>query len=385
MQTGALVNGLPKKTSDWELISMPLVLPTQVYFQAGAVLAQAERLKILGRKALIITGRSSAKNNGSLRDCQAALDQQGIHHLLLDRVDPNPSFQKVMELASAGLDASADFVIGLGGGSAIDAAKAVAVLVPNPEMTWDGLYQPPYAQAPLPIVAVPTTAGSGSEVTPYSVLTDNLQKTKRPFKDASVFPRLALLDPKYTLELPPAITNNTAVDALSHLLEGYLSQRAEPATDALVEKGLAFWQECKSGLAQNQMTPGLREKMLQASLHGGMVIAKTGTAAVHTLGYSLTYFRRIPHGRANGYLLSAHLRRCGQDHPRVRALMERLQFRTVAEFSAWLNSLLGPKETFKSEELRDYAARAMQAKSLDSNPYPATEETLLEVLRESLM
>ena len=196
-------------------------MPTETIFGRGCILAYKEAFLSLGSKAMLVTGRSSAKKNGAQKDVTEALDALDIPWVLFDEIGENPDVETVKRAAEMATSQKADFMIGIGGGSPMDAAKAIAVLVANPEKSSDILFSEPNAKA-MTVVEIPTTAGTGSEVTQYSILTLHEKRTKRSIAQ-KVFAKVSFLDPRYMDALPPEITNNTAVDALSHLIESYLS------------------------------------------------------------------------------------------------------------------------------------------------------------------
>lgn len=198
-------------------------MPTRIIYGAGSIKAEAESL-VLGKKALIVTGRKSAKASGALDDVLAALSTD---YVIFDQVENNPRVDTTVRGGKLARDSGCDFVIAIGGGSPLDAAKAIAVLAVN-DVEPLTLYTDGWSNKALPIAAVPTTAGTGSEVTQYAVLTIDEEETKKGLRGPDLFPTKAFLDPKYTQSLPLDVTVDTAVDALSHLVEGYLSNRASP-------------------------------------------------------------------------------------------------------------------------------------------------------------
>ena len=170
-------------------------------------------------------------------------------------------------MQNLGRSKKSDFIIGIGGGSPIDAAKAAGVLINNPTATRYNLFDSPHLKS-IPVIAVPTTAGTGTETTPYAIVTDNELKTKLGICQR-VFPEYALLDVKYLMFLPEQITINTSIDALSHLIEGYLSSNANIISDALAEKGLKLFGECLNMIKEKDFTYTLREKLMVSFYNSG--------------------------------------------------------------------------------------------------------------------
>lgn len=356
--------------------------PTRIFFGSGVVGRQAALLAAYGRKALVVAGHGSFRANGAWRELSAALKQVQISYELFEGVEPNPSLETVERGRLAGLNYRAEFVIAVGGGSALDAAKAIAALIAQPNLEASRLVEYGWRET-LPLVAIPTTAGTGSEVTPYAVLTYHDQKTKRALNSPLLFPRLALVDPCYTYALPADVTLHTGLDAWSHLIEGYLSQRANPVTDSLAEKGFALFGACLPALRAGSWTPGVRDRLALVSLLGGLVIATTGTATVHALGFPLTYHKNFPHGLANGVLLAAHLRRCETCSDKVGVIYQSAG-QDRAGFEQWLKALLPAGPRLTPEEIAAFAAQALPSKNHENNLYPISDTVLRQLLTESL-
>lgn len=357
---------------------------TRVIFGKDCVKSNGSELAAFGKKALIVTGRNSGRMSGALADLLEALEGQGIEYGIYDRVDNNPSLDNVQEGGDEAAAFGAEFIVGIGGGSPLDAAKAIAVLAVN-RMDPVDLYKNAFGRTPLPVIAIPTTAGTGSEVTPYAILTRKDLQTKMSFGNEQTFPRLALMDPAYTASMPWEVTVNTAVDAFSHAVEGYLSRRCTPVSDALAEEAVEIFGKTVDSLLNRDLNYDTREKLLYVSMLGGMVIAHTGTTIVHGMGYSLTYFKNIPHGKANGLLLEEYFRynhaEAGGKIDRILAL---LKMKDLGEFGSCMRKLLECRETFTEAELRQYAALAMKQRSTGFNARTVVEADLFEIMRKSL-
>lgn len=197
---------------------MDFYMPTKVHFEKGCIKKHGKELTSLGTKALIVTGRHSSKKNGSLNDVTSTLAAEGVFYVIFDEVEENPSVETVMKAASLGIEEHVDFVIGVGGGSPMDAAKAIAVMIANPNESDALLYEAKNVPI-LPVVAIPTTAGTGSETTPWAVITRHDLQTKQSISH-KVFPTLALVDYTYLAFASREILVCTAIDALAHLKIG---------------------------------------------------------------------------------------------------------------------------------------------------------------------
>ncbi|MBQ9694052.1 MAG: iron-containing alcohol dehydrogenase, partial [Kiritimatiellae bacterium] len=279
-------------------------LPTEVFAGRGCVAKHANRW-ILGRKALIVMGRTSARLSGALDDVCACLDVRQIPYSFFDGVSANPDITQVYKGAAVAVQHQCDFIVAIGGGSVLDAAKSVAwvAATQTPESAFfNGV---PESDSLLPLVAIPLTCGTGSEVTQYSIITDHTAKTKKNVSSSAFFPRVALLDAHYLTSLPKEVLCDTALDALSHAIEGIYSLKADALSRSLAETAIRTLMPELIRLAHGAFI-NLAQLQYGAML-AGMVIAQTGTGLVHAMGYPLTYFKGMPHGRANGVLLAGYL------------------------------------------------------------------------------
>lgn len=275
-------------------------MPVKLITGAGCVRAGAKELAKLGRVCLIVTGKKSAKVSGAFQDVTDTLDLNGQKWILFDGIGQNPKLTDCMAAAEMAIAEGADFILGIGGGSALDAAKCIAVLAANPGLTQEQLYAFDWARAPLKIVAVGTTAGTGSEVTKVSVITTP-DGRKKSFHHEAIFPALALGDPNYTMSLPPLVTRATAVDVLAHCAESFFSRSANHISRCYAVEGIrlllpVFRRMAEKGCDNLDYT--IREQLYCASIYGGLAINVTGTCFPHTMGYLLTETFGIPHGTA---------------------------------------------------------------------------------------
>jgi len=203
-----------------------------------------------------------------------------------------------MEAGKQGNSFGADFVIGIGGGSAMDAAKAVAVFVSNPDINEAEFYDKKWAVAPCPIALVGTTAGTGSEVTDVSVLTDS-KKKKHSIHDPRMYARVSFGDPAYTMSLPIEFTLSTGIDVLAHCTESYFCKKANEISRGCAIRGIRLLKNALNSAADGkELSVEEREELYNASVIGGLAICVTGTAFPHNVGYYLTETYRVPHGTA---------------------------------------------------------------------------------------
>ncbi|MFV0314726.1 MAG: iron-containing alcohol dehydrogenase family protein [Anaerotignum sp.] len=359
-------------------------MPTDTFFGRGCVLAKRDVLLSMGSKAMLVTGRNSAKKNGAQKDVTEALDTLNIPWVLFDEIEENPAIETVQKAASRAISEKADFFIGIGGGSPMDAAKAIAVLVANPKEDVDILFTKPHVKV-MPVVAIPTTAGTGSEVTPYSILTIHEKRQKGSIIQ-KVFPKVSFLDPKYMDSLSAEITNNTAVDALSHLIESYLSVNSNYMSERIVEKGLSLFKECMPALKTRVYSEEVRDKLLLSSAFAGVAIAQTATSIPHYIGYFLTYDKGIAHGRANGLVMKAYLELFPKGYEKISKFLECLDMKTIEEMGEFLDEVLDTSENFSLEEIADFTDRVFENPlKLASFPFAVEKDDIFTIYKKSLL
>ncbi|MBR1862523.1 MAG: iron-containing alcohol dehydrogenase [Ruminococcus sp.] len=355
---------------------MRYFMPTLLYSEENCVMGHAAELAALGRHALIVTGKSSSRKNGSLEDVINALSSQGRDYTVFDRVEENPSVETVMECRDLGIACGADMVIGVGGGSPLDAAKAAALMMRHPDKGWEFMYESDENDR-VPLAAVPTTCGTGSEVTAVSVITRHDLGTKGSIRQ-KLFPDLALSDGKYLLNAPASVIRNTAVDALSHLLESGLNSGADDFSDMTVFAGLDMWKRCRPYIEGEKDLDGRAAQMLMnASSFAGMAIAQHGTAVPHALSYLLTYEGGIPHGAAVGAFQAGYMSFADAD--RQKALLSAAGLGDCEELRDLINRLC---PVSVSREILEKTAQVVLANpaKLATSPYPIDEKTMAKII-----
>lgn len=286
------------------LPEFPQDLPTEVLFGEGVSSQAGECAAKMGSRALLVTGKSSAQKCGALDRILPSLKSAGVEIAVFDDVEPNPSISTLSEGAGRARDFNADIIIGIGGGSPLDAAKGIAVVAVNEEPPERYFSEVP-ENDPLPVIAVPTTSGTGSEITPYAVITDTSTDTpaKRTIRSPLIYPRFALVDPELTYSMPASVTADTGMDAFSHALEGCLCSKRNPVTDAIAMKAICLILKHLRQAYDSPENADARSGMSMASFLSGVVIAHTGTELIHSMGYRLTLRFGVPHGRANAMLM----------------------------------------------------------------------------------
>ncbi|MDH3346115.1 MAG: iron-containing alcohol dehydrogenase, partial [Kiritimatiellaceae bacterium] len=263
----------------------------KIVFGCGTLAQAVPAALRFGRSALVVTGRNPDRA-APLLD---GLKREGVEVKLF-----STSGEPTVEMARQATEFNADVVIGFGGGSVIDLAKAVAALMTNPgdpldylEVIGKGL---PLAELPVPCIAIPTTAGTGAEVTKNSVLASPEHRVKVSMRHPSMIPDLAIVDPECTCSMPPAVTASTGLDALTQLLEAFISKKANPMTDGLCREGLPRAVRSLRRAFENGDDLVAREEMAAASLFGGLALANAGLGAVHGFAGPLGGMFNAPHG-----------------------------------------------------------------------------------------
>lgn len=362
-------------------------MPTKVLVGENCVFENKADL-IIGKRALIVTGKTSGKKSGALDDVIKILENEKIPYHVYDKIENNPEINHMVKGGEFARNCGCDFIIAIGGGSPLDAAKAISVYATNEPKENSGfdvydIFKGSYKNKPIPMVAVPTTAGTGSEVTPYSILTLHKEKTKKSFTCVDCFYKTAFLDGRYTLNLPLQVAKNTAIDAMCHLIEGYTNKKSSPVTDCLCLEGLSIIGKYVDNLINGNFSVDICTELLWASALGGIVISHTGTTIVHSMGYQLTYFKDIPHGMANGYLVYEYLKRV--DSKRAASCLYALGMESFDEFKNFLEKALPREHNFTEDELANWTETSIKAKNVASCPFPVTKNLELEIYKRSLL
>ena len=367
---------------------------TRIIFGEGTAGTLPELARTFGVRPLVVTGASSERVAALI----SALSAETF------AVPAEPTVDLVREGARRVQAAACDVIISLGGGSAIDAGKAIATIATNGgepleflEVVGKGRA---IAAAPLPFIAVPTTAGTGSEVTRNAVLASPEHGVKASLRSPLMLPRVALVDPELTYGLPPAVTACTGLDALTQLIEPYVSARANPLTDAICIEGMKHVAGSLRRAYRNGTDQQARRGMALASLFGGLALANAGLGVVHGFAAPLGGSWKAPHGALCAALLPhgmaanvAALRTRMPQHPaleRYTAIARLLTGRADAaaeEGIEWVRALCGelnvpPLRTWGITEadLPGVVEKAAHASSMKANPLPLTGEELLALV-----
>jgi alcohol dehydrogenase class IV len=371
---------------------------TRIIFGEGTAATLPELVRGFGKRPMVVTG-SSKKRASSI---VSALSAETF------AVDDEPSVELAREGARRVNEAGCDVIVSIGGGSAIDAGKAIAIIATNGGEPLEFLEVVGKGRAigtpPIPFIAVPTTAGTGSEVTRNAVLGSTEHSVKASLRSPLMLPRIALVDPELTYELPPAVTAATGLDALTQLIEPYVSARANPLVDAICIDGIGRVAPALRRVYNDGADREARRDMALGSLFGGLALANAGLGVVHGFAAPLGGSFKAPHGALCAAILPhgmaanvAALRTRAPLHPaleRYTAISRMLTGQPEASAEAgveWVRALCaelnvpalhtwGVTET----DLPGVVEKAARASSMQANPLPLTSEELLVVVKAAL-
>ena len=265
--------------------------PPTIIYGKGTVASVGEQAARFGKKAVLVCGKGSLRKSGVLDIIVLSLEKAGVSCAVYDRVGSDPTTSDVDEGAAFAKENGCDVIVAAGGGSPLDAAKGIGMLLTNGGKVTDYEKTAPEKES-LPIIAIPTTAGTGSEATRYSVITDG------------IIPKAAILDFAITKSLPPFMTAATGMDALTHAIESYINVNASPMTKMYSLEAIRLISKSLIPAVLDGRNEQAREDMLLAALYAGIAICSAPTALVHSMSRPLGAWFHIPHGLANAMLLS---------------------------------------------------------------------------------
>lgn len=367
-------------------------MPVRVISGTG-VIEKNKELFALGKKAMLVTGKTSAKKSGAQDDVIKVLDGLGIGAEIYDKIGENPTISVCYEGGKTARETGCGFVIGIGGGSAMDAAKAIAAYAANPEFEPMDIYSAENRRPSLPIVAVPLTAGTGSEVNPYSVMTVN-GTAKKSFGSPYSYPKFSFLDPRYFTSLNRKYTVSTALDAFCHCIESYLSPKADEFSMLFAADGAKrIWNVLVNGNITERkpdeddacgLTLEEREELMTAACEGGIAINRTGTGFPHPLGYNLTLFEDgVPHGMACAIFTGEYISYNSRTEEGKKRLLKFAEAvgtdpDTIARV---IPVLSGVKLSLSDETIEKYVSLAENAKNYKNSPYVLNRDEMTEIMR----
>jgi alcohol dehydrogenase class IV len=376
---------------------------TRIVFGAGKRRLLGGIAKSFGKRAFVVTGRSAARAAEVVDLLTEAQISSAVFHIAGE-----PTVDEVRRGAQIAASEDCDLVVGIGGGSALDGAKAVAALRTNPGDLFEYLEVvgrgQPLTQASAPCITIPTTAGTGAEVTRNSVLAVPEHRFKVSLRSPFLLAKVALVDPELSYDLPPALTASTGLDALTQLIEPYVSHRANPLTDGFCLEGLRRAARSLARAYENGGDPQARADMSLAALLSGLALASAALGAVHGFAAPLGGMYTTPHGLLCAALLpqvmAVNVQVLRERQPDGEALR---RYRQVAELLTgtagaraedgieWVRALCQKLQIprlgacgIKATEIPEVVDKAAKASSMKGNPIPLTVPELREILEHSM-
>lgn len=345
-------------------------MPVKLIAEKSAVKANSNIFSQFGKNALIVTGGSSAKRCGALDDVIEALEKNGIEYQVFDKITQNPQASVCCEAGQLARDFNIDFVIGIGGGSPLDAAKAIAFYAANKTLEAQDIYNYDISLSPLPLILIGTTAGTGSEVSGVSVLTQD-DGRKKSVGGNNFYANLSFCDPKYTYSAPYEITVSTALDALAHAVEGWFSPKFDIISKIFAEKAIpTIWKALQHFYETKELpSEEMRDELYYASIFSGMTLNTCGTAFPHGMGYALTEDFNVPHGKACSVFMPALVRRGLEIKPDSARELLNLIGTNYLEFEKIISDLTDLKDIKITEEkINTYCERWVNLKNFNNSP-----------------
>lgn len=381
-------------------------LPTRIVFGTGA-LERLAKLPIPGKKTLLVTtSGGSLFRSGLLDRVKALFSARGVEIVLFDRVFPNPTDTLVMEASALARREGLDFVTGLGGGSALDVAKAIAMMATNVGDVWDyvrggtGGGKTP-ARPSLPVLCIPTTAGTGSEADPWIVLGKLETGEKIAFGNRGTYPTMSVVDPELTLTVPPFYTAAQGFDALCHAVEGYLNRRASVVSDLFALEAVRLLGKSLARAVAKGDDLAARSDVSLAATLAGVNESLAGCISLHALEHALSAKNpALTHGKGLAMLAPAYFEKmiekgaAPERFVKLAQTLGRTDAKEAADFSAALGELLAAcglsalswrEEGFTKEDFPDLIANARSAMGalFRCDPEELSDEDLLEILERA--
>lgn len=372
-------------------------LPRDIYFGEGSL----ETLKTLkGKKAVVVVGGGSMKRFGFLDKVTDYLKEAGIEVKLIEGVEPDPSVETVMSGAAVMREFQPDWIVSIGGGSPIDAAKAMWIFYEYPDFTFEQAVVPfglPELRQKARFVAIPSTSGTATEVTAFSVITDYKKKIKYPLADFNITPDIAIVDPELAQTMPAKLTAYTGMDALTHAIEAYVAGLRSAFSDPLAMDAIIMVQKYLDKSYQGDKEA--RTQMHYAQCLAGMAFSNALLGITHSMAHKTGAEFHIPHGCANAiylpYVIQYNAKSCGDRYAEIAKRLglegntEKELVDALVEFVRGLNKILSIPSTLKeygiTEEdfktnLNYIAHNAVLDACTGANPRPIDDKVMEELL-----
>ncbi len=378
------------------LNSFSFALPTKIEYGVGATKSLVDVIKNENFKSLLLVTDEGVVRSGLLKRVTDALDAHQLKWKVFDRVEPNPKDYNVQEGTGIAGRFGTDCLVAIGGGSPIDCAKAIAVVARQGGAVRD--YEGPHKIGPdvLPLMAIPTTAGTGSEVTFSSVITDSTEKFKFSIKDPKIAPRVALVDPEMTLTMPPDLTASTGMDALTHAIEAFTANASEPLADAAALYAIELIAAYLRSAVSDGHNLEARAGMLLGSVLAGIAFSHSDVAAVHCVAEALGGKYDAAHGVCNAVVLPAvmqyNMEYCKERYARIAVAMgltyenvddgARQAVTAVQQLASDVQLPAFGSLGVQENDLEELAANSFKNGSNIDNPRPMKKNDYLNLFRQ---
>ena len=378
-------------------------MPSRVIFGKGS-LNNLHKQKLPGKKALIVTGGTSIKKFGYLSRLEEQLNKANISYVLFDKILPNPIKEHVMEAAAIVKKEKCDFIIGIGGGSSIDSSKSIAIMSTNDGDYWDYIFGgtgkgKSIPNEPLPVVAITTTAGTGTEADPWTVITSG--KEKIGFGYDKTYPFLSIVDPELMKTVPPKLTAYQGFDALFHSTEGYINKIANEMSDLFALKSIELIGKSLSKAVANGNDEEARENVAMANTLSGIVESVSSCTAEHSIEHALSaYYPKLEHGAGliaiskEYYTLIAESHDCDEKMINMAKMLGNKDASKPMDFvdalvelqkACGVDNIKLSDYGIKKEDLPDIAKNSRFAMGglYETDPHNFSDEDILRVLEKS--
>jgi len=358
-------------------------MPTKIFSGRDCIEKNSDKLA-LGKCCMIVTGASSAIKSGALDDVISVLSDKGVEYVIFDEIRENPLLSTIYDGGIIASESGCDFVIGIGGGSPMDASKAIAAFAANPGIAPDEIYNVAALKPSLPIILIPTTSGTGSEANPYSIITLDGEDKKKTFNSPYSYARYAFLDYKYTLSLSRNYSLSTALDAFCHCIESYMSPKSTEISRMFALWGAKHIWDAFDELDRGEISDETREALMYASFAGGVAINTTGTGFPHPMGYNLTFHSEIPHGRACAAFIGKYVEYQSKD-AEGRALLcdfAKTLCTTPEEIGRRLPALSEYNETIDDKTIAVFAEKIKTAGNFANAQYKISYDEMIEIYND---
>lgn len=343
------------------MMKFQFAIPTRILFGKGQ-LSRLSRAGLPGKKAMIVTSAGqSVKKYGYLERVIEQLTQAGVSYVLFDKILANPTKDHVMEAAALGKKEECDFIIGLGGGSSIDSAKAIAVMIPNEGDLWDyfvggSAKGKKMGTNPLPVVAITTTAGTGTEADPWFVITNTETNEKIGWGNNKTFPVLSIVDPDLMMSVPPKLTAYQGFDTLFHSTEGYVNRFANPISDIYALKSISLIGQSLAKAVADGTDENARADVALANTLSGLVESTSVCTVEHAIEHAMSGLHpQLPHGAGLIMISQAyytHLAKSGKCDERLIAMAKALGNESASEPMDFVKALVQLKKDCGVDDLK---------------------------------